>query len=116
VVSTEPRVKFYESDAGADEKLWDFRVASKILYGRLRTDADGNGGIFLTVGRSGNQLSGIGLGSSPQSNVFLIMNPGALPCTVDIVTGQVRIRALPTSATGLDSGTLWNDNGTVKVA
>lgn len=29
---------------------------------------------------------------------------------------QVTITDLPTSATGLESGTLWNDSGTVKVA
>jgi hypothetical protein len=34
----------------------------------------------------------------------------------DVTFGKVRITDLPTSATGLASGELWNDAGTVKVA
>ena len=33
----------------------------------------------------------------------------------DVTFGRVRITDLPTSATGLAAGELWNDTGTVKV-
>lgn len=49
ISSTEPRLLFKETDAAADEKLWDFDLNAKTLTGRTRTDADGAGITWLSV-------------------------------------------------------------------
>jgi len=61
-------------------------------------------------------------GSSPQiiydQNLNLLyINLGLFsPIIIDASTGNIIMENLPTSSTGLSTGTLWNDGGTVKVA
>lgn len=47
----EPRLKFNETDVGADLKLWDVDINAGVFTRRTRTDADGAGQTFETITR-----------------------------------------------------------------
>ena len=79
---TEPRINFYESDAGTDLKWWDFDLNATVFTGRTRTDADGAGVTWLSVVRGATTavtsvaltggaisatLNATGLGIGPQT-------------------------------------------------
>lgn len=51
ISSTEPRLKFNQTGAGADLKLWDVDLASTVLSIRTRTDADAAGQLVFSATR-----------------------------------------------------------------
>ena len=53
IQSNNPRLSFYEADAGSDQKLWDLVPANGSLTLRTRTDADATGIDVLSAARSG---------------------------------------------------------------
>jgi hypothetical protein len=87
-------------------------------------------GVMSFVGSDGtNMLRGAqvavkasaapGAAAVPSEIVFLTTSTGAAAPTETLKLtsqGYVTVKALPTTAAGLPSGTLWNDAGTLKVA
>lgn len=58
---TSPRFQLYETDAAADEKLWDLGSASGQLLLRARTDADDAGVNVFTANRTGTNIDAASL-------------------------------------------------------
>lgn len=65
----EPRLLLNETDAAADEKLWDIDLNNKTLKIRTRTDIDGTGVDAISVTRgTGTALSSITLGANTSAS------------------------------------------------
>jgi hypothetical protein len=56
-----------------------------------------------------------GLGNTNATTSLLIQNAAGTQRFAVDDAGRVTMNALPTSASGLTSGMLWNDAGTVKI-
>lgn len=79
ISSTEPRLKFNQTGAGADLKLWDVDVASGVLTGRTRTDADAAGKTWLTVTRgTTTAISAISVGNTSDNPTFTVLGTGSV--------------------------------------
>lgn len=61
---TSPTVQLYETDGGADEKLWEMQAEFQHFALRSRTDAGGTGHNFIYAGRSGIVPSTLEFGES----------------------------------------------------
>lgn len=95
---------------------------------RQTATAPSPGLVALETGHATSRRAGIAIGSgwvlgqdfdtNGQKTFYLFnLNPGALntiPLFIE-QNGRLRLPGLPTSAAGLNAGTLWNDAGTVKV-
>lgn len=67
--SIQPSINFYESDAAANNKSWDFTVNSTLFEGRVINDANNATASWVTVGRSGATIGTLNLyGTSLISN------------------------------------------------
>lgn len=75
--STEPRLKLNQTGAGTNLKLWDFDVASTVLTGRTRTDADATGSNWLSVTRGATTaVSNISLGNATDNPTYNFLGTG----------------------------------------
>lgn len=64
ITNATPVFKFYESDAGADEKLWRIVTSANGFYVQTRTDADGGGATAMWLARSGTTVTQIQLNAT----------------------------------------------------
>jgi hypothetical protein len=85
---------------------------------RLRIDSSGNVGVGVTSPTYKLQAA---VASGADRNIFAAQIAGAsngfeILWNHATTTTRVIINAIPTSAAGLASGTLWNDAGTIKIA
>jgi hypothetical protein len=75
------RLIFDETDAAADERLYDFAASAGQLLGRTRTDADAAGASWLTVDRTGPTVSSVALASTAitwnANTLFTTANDGS---------------------------------------
>jgi hypothetical protein len=75
------RLIFDETDAAADERLYDFAASAGQLLGRTRTDADAAGASWLVVDRTGTTVDSIALASTAitwnANTLFTTANDGA---------------------------------------
>lgn len=73
----EPRLLLNQSGAGTDLKLWDFDLASGVLSGRTRTDADAAGKSWLAVTRgTTTAISTITFGNASDAISYNFTNNG----------------------------------------
>lgn len=61
--STQPLMRWTDTDSGSNEKTWDALAAGTTFLMRTRTDAYGAGATWLTVTRSGTTVSSIAFGA-----------------------------------------------------
>ena len=71
---------------------------------------------FVTGGKKRPYVSiQAGSTTSDDSIVFRILDKAGVVIFDVLQNGQIQASNMPTSATGLASGTLWNDAGVVKI-
>lgn len=61
IESTSPLVRFTETDAGSDEKVWRAVIAGDSFSLQTRTDVDGTGETAIQVGRTGTNVDTVTL-------------------------------------------------------
>src|SRR5882724_3269051 len=87
-IAAEPRVIMNQSGAGADLKQWDFDVASTVLTGRTRTDADGAGVNWLSVTRGATTaISNVSLGNATNNPTGTWLGTGRFTFNGGITAG-----------------------------
>jgi hypothetical protein len=64
LTGTQPIMRFNETDAPTDEKLFDITASGGDLFFRTRTDGDGAGATFLTVARTGTVVDSVALAAA----------------------------------------------------
>lgn len=76
-----PRLIVDETDAAANERIYDFASIAGQLLGRTRTDADAAGASWLTVDRTGTTVDSIALASTAltwnTNTLFTTANDGS---------------------------------------
>lgn len=112
-----PRFILDESDAGSNERIYDFAQSSGQLLSRTRTDADGAGATWLTVDRTGTTVDSVNLaGTAIQANgvsVATIIDgsfTGTLTGMSGATTGTVSYRVVANSAGTGKVCYLWIEN------
>ncbi len=61
-------------------------------------------------------IKGNTAGSEDGSLQISVMDNGSLTKKIDVKNNTINFSGIPTSATGLVTGDLWNDGGTLKIA
>lgn len=109
--NTEPRLKLNQSGAGSDLKLWDFDIASGVLTGRTRTDADGAGQNWLAVTRGATTaISSVTLGNATNNPTYAFLGSGSVT-----VNGGLSVGLTGTFNASLVAGRLTLTSATVPV-
>lgn len=100
IYGTAPYIKFYETDAGADSKLWNIIANSSVLSVQAANDADSSSSNAIQVQRSGTTVSAIQLyGTRQVINGFLnIGAPSELTITSGAVTATKSAHTIDTEA------------------
>lgn len=74
--STEPRLLLNQTGAVLNTKLWDWDVASTVLTGRTRTDADAAGKTWIAVSRAGTAITDISVANSTDNPTLTFLGSG----------------------------------------
>lgn len=97
IASTEPRIVFDETDAAANQKLWDVDINAGVLSIRTRTDADGAGEDVLSVTRVATGITTIVLGNHDTLDATITLNHAQVLLEaddeVDFIAGIVTFSA-----------------------
>lgn len=103
ISSTQPVLRFYETDGGSDEKLWSVFVDASGFVISTRED-DNAAGIqaFTAVRGSGTAISSVSLRAGVADQLKLLSS-GALTFTNGTVTGQLSYSVTPTFQFGSSS-------------
>jgi len=85
-------------------------------------EARGNGNYSVTIGASNNlnnyfrgALNVKGSGSTSATTTMLLENSSGTDLFKVLNDGKINMGVLPTSSSGLSSGDIWNDGGTLKI-
>jgi hypothetical protein len=113
LVSATPAINFYETDAAANNKSWDFVLASEQLLGRISNDADNVTTTWLAVDRTSTTVDSVNLlGTDIQINGTSLygMPQNAIAVNYTLALTD-RNKHVYTSTSGVDLGI--PANGTV---
>lgn len=99
--ASEAMLEYYETDAGADEKLWRTIANLDSFIFQTRTDADALGEAFLTVSRTGVAVTSIAMNADdihhyPSSGVVTVHSAG----NTDTEARQVQLTNLAGTVRG----------------
>lgn len=76
IYSTQPILRFNETDGLTDEKTYDATVSGGTLSFRTRTDADGVGGNFFAIARTGAAITNIAFGNATHNPTYSFLGTG----------------------------------------
>jgi hypothetical protein len=66
ISAVQPSINFYDTDATADNRSWDFSVNSETFQGRLINDANNSVSNWVAVERTGNTVDSVTFGGRVQ--------------------------------------------------
>jgi hypothetical protein len=106
---TAPRAQFFETDAGADERLWQWQLSGGDLVLSTRTDVDGAGATAITLTRTATVVDSIALAASAitlngvaASDFARLSQPNEFTAGVSGLTSSLMVSAT-------NPGTVWRD-------
>lgn len=108
--STAPALGWRESDAAANNRVWDMIANGETLLGRAISDDDSSAGTWVQVDRTGFAIDSVTFPSGTV-NITNALNAGSLNAS-QLGSGAVPIARMPTS--GFDAG--WVTAGTLAAA
>jgi hypothetical protein len=109
--STEPRIKFNQTGAGTDQKLWDVDLNTLVWCLRTRTDADGAGvnAICATRG-TGTAITAYNFGDATGNPTYGFLGTGVatfgggITVTQTVTAARVAVNNSTAPAIGIFSG------------
>jgi hypothetical protein len=108
ISSAEPRLRFNETDVGADLKLWDVDVNASVLTIRTRTDADGAGVNAIAVTRGATTaITNIAFGNATNNPTYTFLGSGAVTAGGFTTTGVGTIGRVSVTSTTIPGNGIY---------